>query len=229
MSIRATCESIRSHLARGRGRAARNAIRAARFPRRVQGARDDLRHVFRLLRLYRKRFPGEGETVKRTLWRAVRAVTPTFVPSPAFECLGVDKVECELVAKRRLLDDYATGRLSVVHRLFHYGYREAADALEVLRDSAPFDATLVPSTMPRGAVAVLRVTGDASGERPRLATLRAAVTLGVVVGDPLYVEHARSFIQNHRPDLIPTLHRLLGSVRDELFDSQHFYSLRLFS
>lgn len=204
-------------------------MRAARFPRRVQGARDDLRHVFRLLRLYRRRFPDEGEAVKRTLWRAVRAVTPRFVPSPAFECLEVDRVECELIARRRLLDDYVTGRLSVVHRLFHYGYGEAADALEILRNSTPFDPALIPLAMPRGAVAVLRAIGGASGERPRLAALRAAMTLGVVIGEPLYVEHARSFIWTHRPSLMPVLDRLLRYVREDRFVRQHFYKLRPFS
>lgn len=229
MSIRATCESIRAQLSRGRGRAAKHAIRAVRFPRRTQDSRNDLRHVFRLLRLYHDRFPNDGSTVKRTLWRAVRAVTPTFVPSPAFECLDVDHVECELVAKSHLLEAYVTGRLSVVHRLFHHGYQEAAAALDVLRKSAPFSAVPLPPNLPDGAAAVLRVAGDVAGERPSVGVLRAAVTLGVIFGEPLYLQRARSFVQTHRPDLEPALERLAGSLPEHESDNQHFCDLIPFS
>lgn len=197
-------------------------MRAVRFPRRTQDSRNDLRHVFRLLRLYHHRFPDDGGTVKRTLWRAVRAVTPTFVPSPAFECLGVDHVECELVAKSHLLDAYVTGRLSVVHRLFHHGYREAAAALDVLRNSVPFSADPLPPNIPDGAATVLRVAGDVAGERPPMGVLRAAVTLGVVIGEPLYLQRARLFIEAHRPDLGPSLERLAGPPPGHGYDHQHF-------
>ena len=139
-------------------------------------------------------------------------MTPAFVPSPAFECLGVDTVQCELKATKDLLDDYASGRLSVIHRLLHHGYQEVADALDALRESAPYSGTALPSGLSERAAAVLRATSEDSGDRPSLGVLRAAVTLGVVLGDALYVERAHAFMKTRRPDLVPALVRLSASV-----------------
>jgi hypothetical protein len=217
MSIRSMCNLIRGHLARGRGRAARVALKSTRFPRRVQDSQNDLRCVIRLLRRYREQFPADDGTVKRALWRAVRAVTPPYVPGPAFDCLDVDNVKCELVATQGLVEAYASGRLSIVHRLLHYGYGEATEALDTLLNSGPYDGSLAPSALPETATRVLGETTSNFGTRPPIPVLRAAMTLGFVLGDPLHFERTHSFTQTHRPDLLPMLERLAGSIRDVLF------------
>lgn len=209
MSIKATCDVIRCHLAKGHGRAAKRALQSMRISRRLCDSRDNLRHVLRVLGRYQSEFPDDAEIIKRALWRAVRALTPAYVPSPAFDCIHVETVDTDLKATRNILDAYASGRLSVMHRLYHYGYREAVDALDAIRKAEPYDANRAPSAFPRVATKVLHCFGTPQATtKPTLSVLRAAMVLSVVASEPLHSRRALRLVLLQRPDLVTTIDRV---------------------
>jgi len=210
MSVRHMCSHLRECIKGGRRKRAREALGLLKVPCRVSQAKQDLQHILRALRQYQSRFPNDKALTKRTLWRAVRALTPRYVPSPAFERLYIDTVECDLESNRKVLDAYASGRLSIVHRLLHYGYAEAADALEVLADEHPGAGSKLPPGYPPEAAAILRASQDdtAPKARPSLRALRAAMVLSFVITDDLHACVTAAFIRARRPHLLPFLHRV---------------------
>ena len=209
-SIRAKCTGLRLCAKSGRRHKAHEAIRSFNIQRRPSGSKRDMRDILCALRHYDKRFPHEAANTRRALWHAVRSLTPRFIPSPAFEKLYVDSVPCDLGAADA--SKYLSGKMSILHRLYHYGYAEAASALNTLRERCPGTSHTVPSGYPADAQAILcAVRGDNTGSIPAsLQVLRAAAVVALVVAEDWHLENAWSFIQLWRPDLVHTFHLVAG-------------------
>ena len=212
-SIRSVCAELRLCAKSGRRHKAHSAIRSFRIPRRRSGSKRNMQAVLCALRHYNSRFPHDVSNTRSALWRAVRSLTPRFIPSPAFEKLYVDNLPCDLGAF--VAPAYVSGKMSILHRLYHYGYGEAARALDVLREECPGSSHQVPAGYPAGAEAILRaVRGNDSGSTPlSLEAMRAAVVVALVTAEDWHLENARSFIQSRRPDLLDTL-RLVAGFRE---------------
>jgi hypothetical protein len=173
-----------------------------------------MQDVLCALRHYDKRFPHETANTRRALWHAVRSLTARYIPSPAFEKLYIDNIPCDLDAT--VAPEYVCGKMSILHRLCHYGYGEAARALDVLRERCPGTSDHVPAGYPTNAAAVLQaVRGTNTGTAPAsLETLRAAAVVALVTSEEWHLKNAWSFIQSRRPDLEDTLH-LVADFRGE--------------
>ena len=212
-SIRSVCANLRLCAKSGRRHKAHSAIHSFRIPQRRSGSKRNMQDVLSALRHYNSRFPHDTSSTKSALWRAVRSLTPRHVPSPAFEKLCVDNVPLDLDAADA--PAYVSGKMSILHRLYHNGYGEAARALDVLRKECPGTSDQVPAGYPAGAEAILRaVRGNDSGSMPvSLEALRAATVVALVAAEDWHLENARSFIQSRRPDLVDTL-RLVAGFRE---------------
>ena len=213
-SIRAVCAGLRLCAKTGRRHKAHSAIRSFQIPRRLSGSKRNMQDVLSALRHYNSRFPHDTPGLKKALWRAVRSLTPRHVPSPAFDKLCVDNVPLDLDAADA--PAHVSGKMSILHRLYHNGYGEAARALDVLREGCPGTSHQVPAGYPAGAEAILRaVRGTNTGTtRASLQTLRAAAIVALVASEEWHLGNVWSFIQSRRPDLEDTLH-LVADFRGE--------------
>lgn len=211
-SVRAMCDRLRLCARNGRRHDALDAIKSLKVPRRAGAAKQSIQLVLRALRQYDARFPHDRSRTKRTLWSAIRSLTPRYFPSPAFERLYVDEFPCDLQSTTAVVEAYASGRMSIVHRLLHYGYAEAADALSTLQSLCPGTSAKVPAGYPRAAELILReARGGALGDaRVPLAALRAATVIAVVAADEFHLDCTAAFIQSRRPDLVQLLRRVAG-------------------
>lgn len=217
-STRAICTEFKEGIHTSKRLFSHRAVRALKINKRVSSAHSDMKCVMSALRKYSSVFPSDRVATKHAMWRAVRAITPRYIPTPAFERIYAEDVDYDFSGRHCNIERYTSGRMSIVHRLFHYGYGEATAAIDLLVGVLGLCMPRVPSSYSPIAKRVLMIF-YASGEDTKAASvhvLRAGVIVAHVFSDSTEFDRTLQYARAHKPATVRWLldaYREFGSER----------------